>query len=127
MGAGGASVRIEVAEEGGRPQRLVARLQEALVGSKVQYLGRRKEAAARVIGKLQCRVQLCMVLDQSEMTESRSQSIGRPKMVFTVTSEPRAKESYFGAESKILESVTQGPRAYCTLTWSMRRMCFLIV
>ena len=34
------------------------------------------------------------------MMESRSQSIGRPKMVLTVTSEPRAKESVM-AEPKV--------------------------
>ena len=33
-----------------------------------------------------------MVLERREMTESRLQSIGRSKMVLTVTSDPRAKE-----------------------------------
>ena len=33
-----------------------------------------------------------MVLERREMTESRSQSMGRLKMVLTVTSDPRAKE-----------------------------------
>ena len=37
-----------------------------------------------------------MVLDRKEITESRSQSIGNPKMVLTVTSEPRAKEIVMG-------------------------------
>ena len=50
-GVGGARARIEVAEEGGRPQRLAARLQEALAGSNGQHFGRLKEAAARVMGK----------------------------------------------------------------------------
>ena len=96
-GAGSASARIEVAEEGGKPQRLAARLREVSAGSKVQSLGRRKqEVAARVIvGKsvwTESATVHC-VRTRSEMTEVRSQSIGRPKIVLTVMSELRAKES----------------------------------
>jgi hypothetical protein len=37
-----------------------------------------------------------MELERREMTTSKSQSIGRPKMVLTVTSEPRANERVMG-------------------------------
>ena len=95
-GTGEASARVEAVVEGGKPWRPAAWWREAAAGSKEQFGGKPKEAAARVIGKSRWRVRLCIQLERREITESRSQSMGRPKMVLTVTSEPSAKERVMG-------------------------------
>lgn len=76
--------------------RVLAWLREAAAGSNEQPAGSPKLAAIRVMEKSQLRDRLCIELDRSEITASKSQSIGSPKMVFTVTSLPRAKESVIG-------------------------------
>jgi len=86
----------EAVVEDGKPWRPAAWLRDAVSGSKEQFGGKPKEAAARVIGKSRWRVRLCIQLERREITQSRSQSMGRPKMVLTVTSEPSAKERVMG-------------------------------
>lgn len=93
---GGAGAEPDAAEGGNRPQ-VLALFREAAAGSKEQSGGSPKEAAARVIGKSRLRVRLCIEFDRREMIASKSQSIGRPKMVLTVTSGPRANEIVIGA------------------------------
>ena len=66
-------------------------------GSKVQSGGKPELAAARVIGKSAPKAREWRVLDVKEITESKSHSIGRPKIVLTVTLGPNAKESVMGA------------------------------
>lgn len=95
-GTGGASERRDAAAEEEGPRRLAARLRVASAGSKEQVEGKPKVAAARRIGKSRLRVRLCMELERRDIIESRSQSIGNPKMVLTVTSEPRANEIVMG-------------------------------
>ena len=58
-------------------------------------------AAARVIGKSRLRDRLWRELELREITESRSYNIGSPKMVLTVTSEPRPKERVTGGTGHI--------------------------
>jgi hypothetical protein len=58
--------------------------------------GRPNGAAARMMGKSFCKDWLRRVLERREITESRSCSMGRPKIVFTVTSGPRAIERIMG-------------------------------
>jgi hypothetical protein len=67
-------------------------------GSRVEgTIGRKTNvAAARVIGNSMLRERLWRELELSEITESRAQSIGSPKMVLTVTSEPKPKERVIG-------------------------------
>ena len=79
-----------------RPE-VLACTREAEAGLKVQSGGKPKVAVARVIGKSVFKAREWRELDVKEMTESRSQSIGKPKMVFTVTPGPSAKESVIGA------------------------------
>jgi hypothetical protein len=91
-GVGGTTEGMSMEAAGVRPQ-VLAWLRAAEAGSKTTSGGRPKEAAARVIGKSMLRERLCKELVRREMTESKSQSMGSPKTVFTVTSEPpRAKE-----------------------------------
>jgi hypothetical protein len=59
--------------------------------------GKPKVAAARVIGKSVLKAREWRELDVKDMTESRLQSMGRPKIGLTVTSGPSAKESVIGA------------------------------
>ena len=66
------------------------------LGSNRQPGGKPKLAAARAIGKSMSKTRLCMELERREMTASRAQSVGNPKIVFTVTSEPRAKDAVIG-------------------------------
>jgi hypothetical protein len=63
----------------------------------MQSGGKPKVAAARVIGKLVPEALEWRELDVKEMTESRSQSMGKPKIVLTVMSGPSAKENVIGA------------------------------
>jgi hypothetical protein len=76
---------------------VLAWAREAEAGLKVQSGGKPKVAEARVIGKLVPKAREWRELDAKEMTESRSQSMGKPKIVLTVTSGPSAKESVIGA------------------------------
>lgn len=87
--------RADAAVDGRRSQ-VLAWLRLESAGSKRQPVGRPKAAAERVIGKSRFKVRLCMEFERSEMTTSKSQSMGRPKMVFTVTSEPKANEIWIG-------------------------------
>ena len=83
---GGAAV------EDGRPQVLTWLRAESSAESNRQPTGKPKVAADQIIGRLRLRARLCMELEQREMMGYNLQSIGRPEMVLTVTSKPRAKE-----------------------------------
>ena len=48
------------------------------------------------IGKSRAKARLCMELEQRDVTASRSQSIGNPKIALTVMSDPNAKETVTG-------------------------------
>ena len=67
-----------------------------MAGSKEQSEVRANVAAARVIGNFMLRERLWRELELSEITESRSHSIGSPNMVLTVTSEPKPKIRVIG-------------------------------
>ena len=94
-GTEGALTRVEAAAEGRRSQ-VLAWLRAEAAESNRQPAGRPKVASARVMGKSRFSARLCMELDRREMMTSKSQSMGRPKMVLTVTSEPRANEMVMG-------------------------------
>ena len=94
-GAEEAWTRVEAAAEGRRLQ-VLAWLRFEAAESKRQPAGSPKTASARVIGKSRFKARLCMELERREMITSKSQSIGRPKIVLTVTSEPRANEMVIG-------------------------------
>ena len=74
---------IMIAGRGGRVQ--------GAIGGKTKSSG-----TARVIGKSRLRDRLWRELELRKITESRSHNIGSPKMVLTVTSEPRPKERVIG-------------------------------
>ena len=67
-----------------------------MAGSREQSGGITNVAAARVIGNSMLRERLWREFELREITESRSHSIGSPKMVLTVTSEPKPKETVIG-------------------------------
>ena len=48
------------------------------------------------MGKVRFKVVLWTELVPSEITQSRAQSIGRPKVVLTVTSRPKANKKVIG-------------------------------
>jgi hypothetical protein len=81
---------------GGPRARVLEWMRAAVAASNWQPGGKPKVAEARVIGKSMERARLCKELVRREMTESRSKSIGRPKIVLTVTSAPKAKERVIG-------------------------------
>ena len=93
---GTATARAAAAAEGGRRPQVLAWLRLEAAESKRQPAGRPQVAAARVMGKSRFKVRLNIELERREMTTSKSQSIGRPKMVLTVTSEPKAIEMVMG-------------------------------
>jgi hypothetical protein len=77
----------------------------AFRGSDEQPSGNPKLVAERVIGISRFKARLCIKLERREISASKLQSIGRPKIVFTVTSEPRAKETATGAPKGSMQGV----------------------
>ena len=76
---------------------MLASIREEVSGSNVQSGGRPQTAAALVMWKSTLRARECSVLDVKDMIESKSHSIGNPKIVLTVTSGPSANDSVIGA------------------------------
>ena len=91
----GGTAETDEAANGSSPQ-VLAWCRAAESGSNRQPGGNPKLAAARVIGKSRPSERLCIELERRAITASRSQSIGRPKIVLTVTSGPKAKERVTG-------------------------------
>jgi hypothetical protein len=85
-----ATATADAAAEGGRSQ-VLAWLQEAESGSNKQPGGKPKLAAAWVMGKQWLSERLRIELERREMTASKLQSMGSPKMGLTVTLGPIAK------------------------------------